>query len=142
MNKKFIFLVTMSVLACVPAALATDYVSESNLTGIQLPKGALELTDDDFSDEMVELLETTAASMNGKCQYHELLFWEGNPVAITNALNAKIPASLKYKNIDADELEDGAYETFSLTSNTARYAGVWIQGAKDITLAWCDVVKK
>lgn len=142
MHKKLIFLVALASIACIPSALATDYVSESNLTGIKLPQGALELTDDDFSEEMVELLEDTAASMNGKCQYHELLFWEGNPVAITNALNAKIPASLKYKNIDADELDDGAYETFSLTSTNARYAGVWIQGAKDITLAWCDVVKK
>jgi len=142
MTKKFILLVVAGALAVIPSALATDYVTKSELTGFQLPKGALELTEDDFPEEMVTLLEDTAKGMKGKCQYHELLFWEGNPVAITNALNAKIPKTFKYKNIDADELEDGAYETFSLTSSKVWYAGVWIQGAKDITLAWCNVVKK
>ena len=50
-----------------PSALATDFVTKSNLTGIQLPNGALELTDDDFSDEMVDLLEDVAASLNASC---------------------------------------------------------------------------
>lgn len=141
MNKKIAFL-TLAVVSFTPAALATAFVVESNLTGIQLPKGALELTDDDFSDDMVTLLEDTAATVKSKCQYHELLYWEGNPAAIAKALNTKIPASLVYKLIDADELDDGSYETFTLTSSKVSYAGVWIQGAEDVTLAWCNIVKK
>ena len=142
MNKKFILLTAMTAMAFAPSAWVTDYVTKSDLTGITLPKGAIELTDEDFPDDMVDLLEETAKGMGGKCQYHELLFWEGNPVAITNALNKSIPKTLTYKNIDANELDDGSYETFSLKSSKVWYAGVWIQGAKDITLAWCNVVKK
>ncbi len=141
MTKQFAFLI-LAALSLTPAALASAFVVESNLTGVQLPKGALELTDDDFSDDMVTLLEDTAAAMKGKCQYHELLYWEGNPVAIAKALNSKIPASFRYKLVDADELDDGSYETFTLTSSKVSYAGVWIQGAKDVMLAWCNVVKK
>lgn len=139
--KKFALLIAASLLL-VPAALATDFVTESNLTGITLPQGALELTDDDFSDEMVELLEDVAATLNGKCQYHELLYWEGDPVALGKALGAKIPNTLKYKTLDLGEVDGGTYEQFSLTSAKVQYAGVWIDSADDVILAWCDVVRK
>ncbi len=125
-----------------PSALATDFVTESNLTGILLPKGALELTDDDFSDEMVDLLEDVATTLNGKCQYHELLYWEGNPTALAKALGAKIPAELKYKSLDLGEVDNGTYERFSLTNAKVWYAGVWIDSPDDVILAWCNVVRK
>lgn len=132
----------MSGVVEVPSALATDLVTKSNLMGIQLPKGNLELTDDDFSDEMVDLLEEIAATMNGKCQYHELLYWEGNPVALGKALGAKIPATLKYKTLELGDLDSSTYEQFSLTSAKVWYTGLWIDGPNDVSLAWCNVVKK
>ncbi len=139
--KKLALLIAASLLL-MPSALATDFVTKSELTGIQLPKGALELTDDDFSGEMVDLLEDIAATMNGKCQYHELLYWEGNPTALGKALGAKIPADLKYKTLELGELDNGTYEQFSLTSAKVWYAGLWIDGPNDVSLAWCNVVKK
>ena len=142
MSKKLGLLIALSILLT-PSALATDFVTESNLTGFQLPKGALELTDDDFSEEMVEILDTTAAELNGKCKYHELLYWEGNPEAIAKALNAKIPKEFKYKNLDVGEMSDGgAYEQFVLTTPKMWVAGTWFQGEADVVLAWCTVVQK
>ncbi|UQN05411.1 hypothetical protein [Deinococcus sp. QL22] len=125
------------------SALATDFVTESNLTGFQLPKGALELTDDDFAPEMVELLDSTAAELGGVCKFHELLFWEGKPAAITAALNAKIPKDFKFKEMELGELEDGSsYQQFVMTTPKVWYAGVWFPGEADAILAWCSVVKK
>ncbi|GGL77571.1 hypothetical protein GCM10010840_14410 [Deinococcus aerolatus] len=139
--KKLTLLIAAALLLG-PSALATDFVTKSNLTGIELPKGALELTDDDFSDEMVDLLEDVAATINGKCQYHELLYWEGDPVALGKALGANIPSTLKYKSLDMGEIDGGTYEQFSLTSAKVWYAGVWIDSADDVILAWCNVVRK
>ncbi|UQN05210.1 hypothetical protein [Deinococcus sp. QL22] len=142
MRNKLGFLVACSLLL-LPSALATDFVTKSNLTGFQLPKGALELTDDDFSEEMVEVLDATAAELNGQCQYHELLFWEGKPTAIAKDLNAKIPKDFKYKSLDVGETSDGgAYEQFVLTTPKMWVAGTWFQGEADVILAWCTVVKK
>ncbi|WP_407571599.1 hypothetical protein [Deinococcus altitudinis] len=125
-----------------PTALASDFVAESNLTGFQLPNGALELTDDDFSPEMVEVLDEVAASLNGHCKYHELLYWEGNPTTIAKNLNAKIPKSFGYKSLGVGETGDGgAYEQFVLTTPKMWYGGVWFQGDKDAILAWCSVFK-
>lgn len=127
----------------VPTALASDFVTKSNMTGFQLPKGALELTDEDFSDEMVGLLDEVADNLNGKCKYHELLYWEGNPAAIAKDLNAKIPKTFKFESLDDGETEDGSgYEQFVLKDPKTWYAGLWIQGEKDVILAWCSVVKK
>ncbi|WP_189074383.1 hypothetical protein [Deinococcus sedimenti] len=127
----------------VPTAFASDFVTKSNLTGFQLPKGALELTDEDFSDEMVGLLEEVADSLNGQCKYHELLYWEGSPAAIAKDLNAKIPKTFKFTSLDDGETEDGGgYEQFVLKDPKVWYAGVWFQGEKDVILAWCNVVKK
>jgi hypothetical protein len=86
-------------------------VKESKLTGIQLSKGALELTDDDFSDEMVDLLEDVS-SINGRCQYHEMLNWKGDPTA----LGANNPSTLRYKRLDIGKVDHGSSEPFSLTS--------------------------
>ncbi|GGM21850.1 hypothetical protein [Deinococcus aerophilus] len=140
--RKNIAVLVAAALLLAPSAHATDFVAKSNLTGFQLPAGALELTDDDFSDEMVELLEDVAAGMNGKCQYHELLYWKGNPIALGKALSAKIPTSFKYKSLDIGETDDGTYEQFALTSSKVWYAGVWIDSPKDVILAWCSVVRK
>lgn len=142
MRKKLGFLIAASLFV-IPSVLATDFVTKSNLTGFQLPKGALELTDDDFSEEMVEVLDETAASLNGKCQYHELLFWEGKPAAIAKDLSAKIPKDFKYKSLEVGETSDGgAYEQFVLTTPKMWVAGTWFQGEADVILAWCTVVKK
>ena len=139
--KKLALLIAASLLLT-PSALATDFVTKSNLTGIALPKGALELTDDDFSDEMVDLLEDVAATLNGKCQYHELLYWEGNPTALAKSLGANIPSTLKYTSLDVGDVDNGTYEQFSLTNTKVWYAGVWIDSPDDVILAWCSVVKK
>ncbi|WP_184129452.1 hypothetical protein [Deinococcus humi] len=49
-------------------------MTKFDLTGIQLLEGALELIDDGFSDEMVDLLEDVGATLNGKCHYHGRLY--------------------------------------------------------------------
>lgn len=126
------------------SALATDYVKESNLTGFQLPKGAIELTDDDFPEELVSLLEDVAESMNGTCEYHELLGWSSsNPDALAKALVANIPSSFKFKELESGAIDKASnYEEFSLTSSKVWYAAVWMDSPKDVLLAWCNVVRK
>ncbi|WP_146202694.1 hypothetical protein [Deinococcus irradiatisoli] len=126
------------------SALATDYVTESNLTGFQLPKGALELTDDDFPDEMVSLLEDVAQGMNGKCQYHELLVWDGGNVdSLAEALVARIPSTFTFKELEAGAIDKNSnYEEFSLTSSKVWYAAVWMDSPENVLLGWCSVVKK
>ncbi|UQN09835.1 hypothetical protein [Deinococcus sp. QL22] len=141
MSKKLGLLLAFAFLS--PLALATDFVSTSTLTGFQLPKGALELTDEDFSEEMVDLLDTTAADLKGKCQYHELLYWDGKPDVIAATLNRAIPKEFKYKLLDVGETDDGGtYEQFVLTTPKMWIAGTWFQSEADVTLAWCTVVKK
>ncbi|MFB9991570.1 hypothetical protein ACFFLM_06265 [Deinococcus oregonensis] len=135
-------LIALSILLA-PSALATDFVTKSDLTGFQLPKGALELTDDDFSSEMVEVLDATAEELNGQCKYHELLYWEGNPDTIVTALNKAIPKEFKFKNLEEGELADGSfYQQFLLTTPKLWVAGTWFPGEADAILAWCTVVKK
>lgn len=52
MKNKLSFIAAILTVSALSPALASTFVTESNLTGFQLPKGAIELTDDDFSDEM------------------------------------------------------------------------------------------
>lgn len=142
MSKKLGLLIALS-LFLTPSALASDFVTESNLTGFQLPKGALELTDDDFSEEMVDILDTTAAELNGQCKYHELLYWEGNPETIVAALNKAIPKEFNFKNLEIEEMADGSiYQQFLLSTPKMWVAGTWFPGEADAVLAWCTVVKK
>ncbi|WP_407569893.1 hypothetical protein [Deinococcus altitudinis] len=144
MSKK-LGLLLVAFMSLTPATLASDFVSESNLTGFQLPNGALELTDDDFSSAMVENLDDVATFLGGHCKYHELLYWEGNPATIAKNLNAKIPNTFTYKSLGVGDFNDGsdydAYEQFVLKSPKVWYSGVWFQGDDKATLAWCSVYK-
>lgn len=127
---------------CLSSALASDFVSESNLTGVQLPKGALELTDDDFSEDMVELLEGVAGTVKGKCEYHELLYWEGDSAAIVKSLNAQISKGFTFKDLGSTKMDDGSiFQQFVMSTSKVQYAGVWFPGKKDVMLAWCSVKK-
>ena len=124
-------------------ALATDYVTQSNLTGFELPGGALELTNADFPEELVELIENVASGMNGKCEYHEMLFWEaGNIDSLIEALDARIPTNFKFNLIDGTAEKDFNYVEFSLKSTNVWYAAVWMDSADGVVLGWCNVVKK
>ncbi|GGO28556.1 hypothetical protein HNQ08_001582 [Deinococcus humi] len=72
-DAKFALLIAVSLLV-MPSTLTTVFMTKFDLTGIQLLEGALELIDDGFSDEMVDLLEDVGATLNGKCHYHGRLY--------------------------------------------------------------------
>jgi len=144
MKKSLGFLLVTGALCWTPSALASDYVTESNLTGFALPKGALELTDDDFSDEMSSLLDDVAQGLNGKCKYYELLTWEGGNVdSLAEALVSRIPSSFKFNELESGAVDKNTnYEEFSLTSSKVWYGAVWIDSPDGVQLGWCSVVKK
>ena len=126
------------------SAVASGAVTESNLTGFKLPAGAVELTDDDFPDDLVGYLEDTASSLNGKCEYHELLSWDtSDEPALADALGAGLPSSFTMKDLETGHIDkDNDYQTFSLKSDKIWYAAVFMYSSKDAQLAWCNVVKK
>ena len=81
------------------SALATDYVTESNLTGLALPKGAIEVTDQKAITPMAGYLDDIASGMKGECEYSEFLVWLGSdPDTLATALGEKIVAA-KFKEI-------------------------------------------
>jgi len=143
--KQTLTLLVTTGLLSLPCALATDVVETSNLTGFDLPAGAVELTEDDFPSEMVDLLDTTAEGLKGKCEYHELLYWDGDPKKVTAQMNADIPDPFTLSDLDVGKMDDGSdYQQFVLKSPKQWFAGVWFQDlkAKNVILAWCQVVKK
>ncbi len=144
MNYKLGFLLTTLTISLASSAFASGAVTESDLTGIKLPAGAYELTDDDFPGDLVEYLEDTASSLGGKCQYHELLGWDtGDEPALAEALSAELPSGFVMKDLDTGRIDaDNDYQTFSLKSPKVWYAAVWMYSSKDAMLAWCNVVKK
>ena len=82
-------------------------------------------------------------NLTGKCKYHELLYWEGNPETIVAALNKAIPKEFNFKNLEIEEMADGSiYQQFLLSTSKMWVAGTWFPGEADAVLAWCTVVKK
>ncbi|MBB5363202.1 hypothetical protein [Deinococcus humi] len=144
MKKMMKMVLSTAVAGLLTSALATAVVSESNLTGLKLPKGAIEVTDQKAIADMAEYIEEVAGGMGGTCEYSEFLVWlDSDPDAIADALGQTIVAAkFKIEDIDAGEISKGStYEEFSMVSSKEKYAAVWVDSPDSVVLGWCNVVK-
>lgn len=142
--KKMKLVLSLATALLLTSALATEAVSESNLTGLKLPKGAIEVTDQKAIADMADYIEEVAGGMGGSCEYSEFLVWlDSDPNVIADALGKTIVAAkFEIKDIDAGEIsKDSTYEEFSMISSKEKYAAVWVDSPDSVVLGWCNVVK-
>ncbi|AWN22828.1 hypothetical protein DKM44_05980 [Deinococcus irradiatisoli] len=142
-NKLSFFLVT-AALCLTPFAAATDAVTVSNLTGLKLPAGAIEVTDEKATTPFNQYLVDVAEQMGGDCEYSEFLVWlKGDPKDIANKLAGPIvSAGYQVEDLDAGDIDSSStYEEFAMTSKKDNYAGVWVDGPDGVVLGWCNVKK-
>jgi len=141
--KSILKLVGSTAAICVlSSALATAYVTESNLTGLALPKGAIEVTNQKAITPMAGYLDDIASGMKGECEYSEFLVWlNSDPDTLATALGKKIVAA-KFKVTDIDTgnvSKNSTYEEFSMVSSKEKYAAVWVDSPDSVVLGWCNV---
>ena len=143
--KNILKLVGSTVAICLlSSALATEAVTESNLTGLKLPKGAIEVTDQKAITPLADYIEEVAEGMGGSCEYSEFLVWlDSDPDTIATALGKTITAAkFTVKDIDTGTISKGStYEEFSMISSKEKYAAVWVDSPDSVVLGWCNVIK-
>lgn len=142
MKNKFMFLLTALTFSLGSSVLAAGTVTQSNLTGLALPDGAIEVTDTNATTPFNQYLEDVANQLGGSCEYSEFLVWlGGNPKALADALAGPIvDGGYAVKDLDAAAIDDTTnYEQFAMTSSKDNYAAVWVDSPDNVVLGWCNV---
>ncbi len=140
-NRLSLMLVTATI-CLTSSALATDYVAESNLTGLKLPTGAIEVTDEKATTPFNQYLEDVANQMGGSCEYSEFLVWlKADPQALADKLAGTIvKAGYKVTDLDTGDIDaTSTYEEFSMISKKDNYAAMWVDSPDSVVLGWCNV---
>jgi len=142
MKKKLSLMLATAAICLMSSALATDSVAVSNLTGLKLPAGAIEVTDEKATTPYNQYLEDVADQMGGSCEYSEFLVWlKADPQALADKLaDPIVKAGYKVTDLDSGDIDaNSTYEEFSMTSKKDNYAAMWVDSSDEVVLGWCNV---
>ncbi|TSA80545.1 hypothetical protein FNU79_16520 [Deinococcus detaillensis] len=120
-------------------------MTKSNLTGMVLPKNALQVTDIKATTPFNQYLRDVAIQLGGSCEHSEFLMWKGgDSEALTGALAGSSAAAgytiKNFEDLDAAVIKGTTgFQEFAMASSKNSYAAVWVTSSDDVMLGWCNV---